>query len=147
MMLTEHFHLDEFTTSQTASRQNLNNEPPRQVVENLKKLAFTLESVRTLLGYPLHINSGYRSPALNAAIGGVKNSAHLLGYAADFICPQYGSPLSICHFIANSKLIQFDQLIEEGTWVHISVDPRFRGQILTKKPGGGYSVGLRPSHP
>lgn len=140
MTLSEHFDLAEFTTSQTASRKGIANVPPPEVIEHLKQTAAHLELVRALLGKPMSISSGYRSPALNKAIGGVPLSAHTLGWAADFICPAYGSPLAICKALAASS-IKFDQIIEEGTWVHISFDPRMRGIVLTKT-GNGYSAGL-----
>lgn len=139
--LSEHFSLEEFTVSQTASRQHLDNTPPPGVVDNLRVLSVALERVRTLLARPLIINSGYRSPAVNAAVGGAATSAHLKGWAADFICPSFGSPLDICRRLQRSD-IHFDQVIEEGTWVHFSVDPRMRGQILTKT-ANGYATGLR----
>jgi hypothetical protein len=140
MMLSEHFDLTEFTTSQTASRKGIDNTPPAEVIDHLKKTAAHLEGVRSLLGRPLLISSGYRSAALNKAVGGVPLSAHTLGWAADFICPAFGSPLAICKALAASS-IKFDQIIEEGTWVHISFDPRMRGTVLTKN-GAGYSAGL-----
>lgn len=142
MKLSRHFHLDEFTTSQTAARQGIDNTPSPAVVRRLQVLAGLLEDVRELLGSkPLLISSGYRSPILNGRIGGSKTSAHMLGYAGDFICPGFGTPLEICQTIAASDLV-FDQLIEEGTWVHISADPRARRQVMTKRPGSGYRLGL-----
>lgn len=142
--LTDHFTLEEFVLSQTASRKGIDNTPSADVTKNLKKVAATLEEIRTLLGeVPIHVNSGYRSPALNKAVGGAKTSAHMDGYAADFIAPAYGSPLKICKTLLKSA-IAFDQIIEEGTWVHISVAPAMRNQVLTKIEGG-YATGLRKS--
>lgn len=141
MQLSPHFHLDEFTVSQTAARRGIDNTPSAAVIAALKTTASHLEGVRQLLGRPILISSGYRSKALNKAVGGSPSSAHLSGHAADFISPGFGSPLAICRAIAAARL-PFDQLIEEGTWVHISFDPRMRGQVLTKD-GRGYQVGLR----
>lgn len=146
MKLSDHFALDEFTTSQTAARRGIDNTPPPAVLERLKATAAALEGVRSLLGKPVLISSGYRAPALNRVIGGAIGSAHVLGYAADFISPGAGSPLKVCKAIAASDL-KFDQLIEEGTWVHLSFDPRMRRQVLTKNPGGGYSLGLTGENP
>jgi hypothetical protein len=87
------------------------------------------------------VSSGYRCPALNKAVGGAKSSAHVSGHAVDFNCFSFGTPLEICRALAASDL-KWDQMIEEGTWVHLSWDPRLRQQILTKRPGGAYALGL-----
>lgn len=130
MKLSDHFTLEELTVSETAVRKGLDNTPSLEIIENLKKLASSLEVVRAILGFPIHINSGYRSLAVNIAIGGSKTSAHMQGYAADFVCPQFGKPIDIVKKLANTKLA-FDQLIQEGNWVHISFDPKMRHQVLT----------------
>ena len=134
--LTPHFTLEELVFSQTAARLGIDNTPPQAVVENLKVLASGLEQVRELLGCPVNINSGYRSEELNAKIGGVKQSAHTQGFAADFVANEFGTPKQICKAIAASG-IQFDQLIQEGTWVHISFAPAMRRQLLTASFSGG----------
>jgi hypothetical protein len=128
--LTGHFTLQELTFSSTAARLGINNTPGEEVVAHLRALAQGLERVRALLGHPMHIDSGYRCEALNAAVRGSKTSAHLHGYAADFVCPGYGTPLRIVQAVLRSG-IPFDQCIEEGTWVHISFDPRLRSEVLT----------------
>lgn len=142
--LSEHFSLAELTHSQTAARKGLDNTPTREALLNLKDTAERMEEVRALLGVSILVNSGYRSPAVNAAVGGSKTSAHMSGHAVDFIAPRFGTPLQICRKIEASG-IKFDQAIEEGTWVHLSFDPRMRRQVLTKVPGGGYASGLRPA--
>jgi zinc D-Ala-D-Ala carboxypeptidase len=144
MNLSPHFTLEELTISQTASRMHLDNTPPAEILERMRDvLCPGLEKVRALLGAPMHIDSGFRSAAVNRAVGGVGKSAHTLGYAADFIAPAYGSPLTICRALAaEAAVLDFDQLIEEGTWVHISFDPQARRQVLTKAAGGGYRAGL-----
>jgi hypothetical protein len=128
--LTQHFSLEELTFSSTAQRLGIDNTPSLETVARLTVCAMGLEKVRALLGVPMHIDSGYRCPALNKAVGGVPNSAHVDGYAADFIAPDYGTPLQIARAIAGSG-IAFDQCIQEGTWVHVSFDPRARHQALT----------------
>ena len=138
-MLSDHFSLEELSITQV---RDVNNTPPPSAVQNLKTLAAMLEKVRTLLGSPILINSGFRCPEVNTRVGGVANSAHLYGYAADFICPQFGSPLDICSAISGTASIRWDQIIEEGTWTHFSVNPQMRRQVLTKNPEGGYSTGL-----
>ncbi|SEK02550.1 D-Ala-D-Ala carboxypeptidase family metallohydrolase [Paraburkholderia diazotrophica] len=138
--LSPHFGLAEFTQSQTAIRRGINNTPSSAAIDNLTRVAQLLESVRTLLGnQPISISSGYRSPGVNAAVGGAPNSRHLLGLAADFTCPSFGEPRDICLKIKSSALI-FDQLIFEGTWVHIGLSPageQVRQQILTAHFKGG----------
>lgn len=119
--LSEHFALSEFTLSQAANRTGLRNGPLPNHVKNLRRLAHVLEQVRTLLGNrPILISSGYRSPVVNSLVGGSVASAHTLGLAADFICPGFGPPLEVCQAIADSG-IPFEQLIYEGSWVHLSV--------------------------
>ena len=139
------FSLNEFTASQTATRQGIKNTPSPAVVENLRMLAALLEQVRELLGgNSIRISSGYRSLALNRHIGSSHTSAHIFGYAADFTCPAFGTPLEVAKKIAGSNL-KFDQLIlegvsqskPEGVWVHISCDPQNRRQLLTAQFKGG----------
>jgi zinc D-Ala-D-Ala carboxypeptidase len=131
MNLSAHFTLAEFTDSQTAARQGIDNTPPADVVERLKRTAQGLEAVRVRLGCaPIVISSGYRSPALNAAIGGSKNSQHMTGEAADFTCPRFGSPTEVAAALKDSG-IEYDQLILEfGRWVHISFSDKPRHHAL-----------------
>jgi len=143
MDLSQHFTLEELTAS--ADHPDIPNQPTPTIAANLVKTANLLEEVRALLGgHPISVSSGYRSPALNAAVGGVADSAHLVGYAADFECAAFGDPLAICRAISASAIV-FDQLIEEGTWTHISADPRARRMVLTKDGAGGYRAGLPPT--
>ncbi len=128
--LTDHFTLEELTFSSTAVRNNLDNTPSLEIVAHLTTLAIGLEQVRALLGAPMHIDSGYRCAALNAAVGGSSKSAHMEGYAADFICPQFGTPLEIVKAIEASDIL-FDKCIQEGCWVHISFNPKARRVLLT----------------
>ena len=143
--LTEHFSLEELIFSSTAVRLGIDNAPAPEVVTNLTTLANGLEQVRTLLGnQPMHIDSGYRSAALNKQVGGVPSSAHVQGYAADFICPAFGTPLQIVEEIAASD-IQYDQVIQEGTWCHLSFAPAMRRRVLTAHFDDGiatYSEGV-----
>lgn len=129
MKLTEHFTLDEMTQSQEALRKGLDNTPSQAVIENLKMTAYHMEKVRELLGKPIFISSGYRSPAVNVAVGGSLKSHHCQGYAVDFKCNSFGTPLDICRKIMASDL-KYDQLIYEGTWVHISFAPSMRRENL-----------------
>ena len=139
--LTAHFALEELACTQ---HRDLDNTPPPEVVGTLRTTAARMEEIRRLLGdRVITVTSGYRSPAVNRAVGGARTSAHLTGHAVDFNCYGYGAPRDVCRAITGSD-VRFDQLIEEGGWVHISFDPRMRRQVLTKRPGGGYELGLRP---
>jgi zinc D-Ala-D-Ala carboxypeptidase len=145
-MLSTNFALAEITESQTASRRGIDNVPDAVTQRNLKRLADTLEVVRTLLGnVPIRISSGYRSPALNKAVGGSKNSAHMKGLAVDFTAPRFGTVLQTAKAIASSD-IEFDQIIYEyGAWVHLglAVDAMSaRRQLLSIAKGTGYVDGL-----
>jgi len=142
--LSEHFTLEEMTASQTAVRKGIDNTPSASVVENLRRVAGTLEQIRALVGAPVHVSSGYRSPELNAAVGGARDSAHLQGLAADIEVPGM-TPQELAKAIEGAG-IQFDQLIYEGTWVHVGLAAGpLRGQVLTATFNGGratYTEGI-----
>jgi len=137
MQLTPHFSLAELTVTNT----KIDNTPSKEVIEVLRTTAFYMEKVREILGnVAITINSGYRSPDVNRAVGGTSNSSHTYGYAVDFTA--YGhTPLTISNILSKSNL-KFDQLIYEKTWVHISFDPHMRGNILTLKGKGKYVKGI-----
>jgi zinc D-Ala-D-Ala carboxypeptidase len=110
-MLSANFALEEFTESQTAARKGIDNTPDAATLKNLKALADALEVVREKLGnLPMRISSGYRSPALNKAVGGSKNSSHMSGLAVDFTAPRFGTVLQTAKAVAASG-IDFDQII------------------------------------
>ncbi len=136
--LTAHFTLEELTATQ---HRQFDNDPPAPVRAELWRTAAQMEVVRKLLGdRVISVSSGYRCPALNRAVGGAANSAHLQGLAVDFNAYEFGPPLEVCRTLAKSGL-PFDQVIEEGSWTHISFDPRGRRQVLTKT-AHGYQEGL-----
>lgn len=144
MNLTEHFTLEELIASVKGSALGIDNTPSEIIAGNLKLVAEALEEVRAFLIAPLHVNSGYRCPLLNAAVGGAHNSRHMLGLAADFIAPDFGTPLEICRAIVASGIV-FDQLIYEHTWVHLGlpvVGDEPRRQVLTLMPDTTYAVGI-----
>jgi zinc D-Ala-D-Ala carboxypeptidase len=141
IFLTENFQLFEFTRSATASRLGISNEPNDKEIGRLRTLCEDiLQPARAALG-PLKISSGFRSEALNAAVGGVPNSDHRLGVAADVIPVSVGS-IALARWIQNN--VQFDQVILEfGTlsnpdWIHISNASRARGQVLRTLDGINY---------
>ena len=123
MSLTPHFTLAELTATQ---HRGIDNTPPLEVIQRLHQTALLLEQVRTRLGAPVIVSSGYRCPELNEAVGGRPNSQHLTGQAVDFICPGFGSPATVVSALVDSG-IEYDQLIcEYGRWVHISWAPQNR---------------------
>ena len=147
MMLSQHFALEELLASDTAVRCGIDNAGDAQIIRNLTRLAATLERVRQAVGGPIHITSGYRSPELNARVGGSKESMHMQGLAADIICPAFGVPLKVCRAIAAAK-IPVDQVINEyAAWCHVGLSPDGqapRNQTLTiAAPHLGYELGLR----
>jgi zinc D-Ala-D-Ala carboxypeptidase len=135
--LSPHFALAEFLISQTAAREGIDNTPSAVVVSELRMTAELLERVRTILGeHPILISSGYRSPQLNLAVGGVVDSAHVWGGAADFTVPGFGEPLDVIRAITpHLDALSVDQIIWEfGTWVHIGRAPpmrKARHEVLT----------------
>jgi hypothetical protein len=141
---TEHFSLAELTVTETG----IQNIPDAIHVARLELLAIFMEKVRRILGnYPITVDSAFRSPAVNAAVGGVPDSAHEQAYACDFVCPAFGTPYQIALALSEAEkkgLIKFDQLIQEHTWVHISRDQRLRGQRLTLTGPGQYEDGINP---
>jgi zinc D-Ala-D-Ala carboxypeptidase len=144
MDLSPHFTLEEMTISQTGARLGIDNRPGPDALANLRRLADRLEAVRALVGRALVISSGYRSPELNRAVGGVDSSAHVQSLAADFI-----SPPAACILVARqiaASAIGSDQLIDEHDWIHLAVAAPGRPerrQCLTLLAGGGYAEGLR----
>lgn len=125
MKLSPNFTLEELTASDVASRNGWDNTPPPIELANLKRLAGLLESIRAIVGQPLHINSGYRSKLVNDAVGSKDSSQHRLGCAADIKVVGM-TPDQVCRKILASGQ-QFDQLLKEfetpqgGGWTHISV--------------------------
>lgn len=143
MQLSEHFSLEEATHSDTATRLGISNQPDAQQLENMKTAAAGMEKVRELLGKPININSWIRLPEVNVAVGGSKISSHMDGWAIDFVCRGFGTPLEVCKAI-DAAGIKFDQMIHEfASWTHISFAPEMRGQKLTIfRPQNKYAIGL-----
>lgn len=141
MRLSAHFTLAELTFSGTAARKGIPNVPPQPIIDQLVLTADRMEHVRTLLGdKPIRVLSGYRSEAVNRAVGGSKTSAHRTGHAVDFVCPEFGTPPEVAAHLAR-HLTKYDQLIEEfGGWVHIGFGPGQRMQNLTARKVNGRTV-------
>ena len=146
LRLSPHFTLREFTRSAKANELGIDNSPNQEHLYNLSRLASVLENVRTVLKAPILISSGYRSPALNRAVGGSSTSDHANGLAADFTAPKYGSVFQVCQAIVASGL-PFDQLIfEQGDrsdWVHFGIGTRMRQQVMSWSPKTKYVPGLK----
>lgn len=132
MNLSKNFTLDEFTHSDTAIKKGIKNIPDEISLKNLQLLVSeVLQPLRDKLGVSININSGYRSPQLNLIIGGVSNSQHMLGQAADttatgITIDEYFN--SIKQLVINNEL-EVDQVIKErgrkldaetDDWVHVS---------------------------
>ena len=145
MQLSENLSLAEVIRSETAKRKGVSNMPTPEHIENFKKLAENIfQPIRKHFGKPIHISSGYRSAALNKAIGGASSSQHCTGEAIDI--DMDGTAITnaeIFNYIKNN--LSFDQLIWEfGTdknpdWVHVSYEStgKQRKQILKAVKQGG----------
>lgn len=137
LRLSKNFRLSELTKSSTALRRNIDNTPDHKVVYNLEYLCCrVLQPVRDHFELPVTVNSGYRSPELNAAVGSSSRSQHTTGMAVDF------EIAGIDNFIVAKWVqdnLEFDQLILEfydGTptsgWVHVSLkESGNRNEVLT----------------
>ena len=147
MRLSENFTMAEFTKSQTAERKGIDNTPEGEHLEAAKALfENVVQPVRDHFG-PTVINSGYRSPALNEAVGGSSRSQHCKGQAADIEVP--GTPnAELAEWIVDN--VDFDQVILEfytpgipdSGWVHVSYksDGDNRKSILTAMKEDGKTV-------
>jgi hypothetical protein len=122
-VLSPHFTLSEFTRSDTANKHGINNEPTElHELENMKALASrVLEPARQIIGRPLFITSGYRSPALNRIIGGARHSQHMLGEAADFVVKGVDM-FDVALTLTALDTIPFDQLIFENRYKRVRVN-------------------------
>ena len=124
MKLTQHFTLEEMTHSDYAIAHNINNTANEVVQENLIMLCtLILEPLRSAIGEPLIINSGFRNAAVNAGVGGVKSSHHLLGLAADI---NYKNEAQLKLMIANLKEnTHIDLALVErsrsSSWLHVQL--------------------------
>jgi hypothetical protein len=128
--LTENFTLAEMIYSDTAKAMGQENYPNDQQAENLQRVCDVLERIRSLCGdNPVVVSSGYRCPEVNAAVGGVPDSAHVEGLAADITIPDFGTTTQICEAVRPYLgEWQIDQLIDESgggaRWVHVGLcDP------------------------
>jgi hypothetical protein len=134
--LSEHFTLDELTHT---DHRELDNTPNEQELENIKRLAAFLETVKEVLGgKPIMVNSAFRSKAVNDAVGSKDTSQHRIGCAADIRVPGVTPDEVVKAVIASG--IAYDQVIREfDRWTHISIpnqaegNPRRQALIIDKQ--------------
>jgi zinc D-Ala-D-Ala carboxypeptidase len=118
--LTENFSLEELTQSEIGARKGLDNTPNATEIANLVRTALLLEQVRALIKKPIIVNSGFRSKAVNDAVGSKDTSQHRIGCAADIRVPGM-TPKQVVEACIKAG-IPYDQVIEEfSSWIHISV--------------------------
>ena len=149
MNLTANFTLEELTKSETALRKGMDNTPGSVEVDNLKTLAEkVLQPIREAFGKGVKVNSGYRHPEVNAAVGGSRTSDHCKGQAADIEIPGVPNHTLAMWIEAN---LDFTQLILEfytkgvpdSGWVHVSYDVNnLKKQSMTAVKEGGKTVYL-----
>ena len=135
----KYFSIKKLTTSETATKKGIDNTPNAGQVKNLEALIDNLlDPIREQWGAAIYVTSGFRSVALNKAVGGVANSHHLGGYAADLTVKSQAGNKALFEMIRCSDL-RWTQLISEKTtsqgcgWVHISYVPsNLKNQVLRK---------------
>jgi hypothetical protein len=147
MKLTENFSLSEMVKSETALRNNLDNTPGSAEIANLKVLAEkVLQPIRDYYKKGVKVNSGFRHPNVNAAVGGSKTSDHCKGQAADIEIPGVANA-ELANYIKDN--LKFTQLILEfytpgvpdSGWVHVSYDPsNLKCQVMTAYKKNGKTV-------
>jgi len=149
MQLSKHFKLKEFTKSQIAARNGINNTPHSGDVKNLENLCYeVLEPVRAKFDKPVIINSGFRCLEVNRLLGSSDSSQHTKGQAVDFEIAGVAN-IQVAYWVQSN--CDFDQLILEfykpddgqAGWVHVSYNEKGanRKQVLTFD-GKSYSNGL-----
>ena len=134
---SSYFSIQELTASATAQREGIDNRPPKYAYHLLHVLVEQLlDPIREAWGEPIVVSSGYRCKELNTLVGGVKNSHHLLGCAADLIAGNRADHRRLFNLIRQMQRegkIRFTQLILEGDgrWIHISYVPSdLRCQVI-----------------
>ena len=129
----KYFTISELCKSDTANARGIDNTPTDDVKENLEALIENvLDPLREAYGKPIYINSGYRCPELNKAVGGVRTSEHQSGRAVDIDTHDYEENKKLFKLIQELNL-PFRQLIDESnlSWVHVSYNPNdIKRQVL-----------------
>lgn len=117
----KYFTISELCKSDTAKARGIDNTPTEEVKRNLEALIENvLDPLREAYGKPIYVNSGYRCPKLNKAVGGVSNSQHVKGQAADIDVNDTEENKKLYDYI--TKNLNFDQCLWEngGAWIHVS---------------------------
>ena len=147
MQLTANFSLHEMTKSETALRHGLDNTPGEEEIENLRRLCEqVLQPIRDAYGRGVKVNSGFRHPDVNAAVGGSRTSDHTKGMAADIEIPgvaNYDLAKYIEQYFEYTQLILefYTPGIPDSGWVHVSYDPNnLKKQSLTAMRENGKTV-------
>ena len=136
----KYFSIEELCASDIAERKKIDNTPNADARLRMQRLIEQLlDPIRAAWGGPISVNSGYRSPALNKAVGGVSNSQHMKGEAADITVGSQEANKQLFDLIVELRQngrISFDQLIDESnySWLHISFKSvGNRNEVLPKK--------------
>lgn len=117
-----YFTIKEMTESQTAKLYHIDNTPNEKVIGNLKKVMYILDMIRTHIGKPILINSGYRCKKLNEMVGGVEKSMHTKGLAADFRTREKEDINTMFEYLKkNQKDFKIIELINYKTFIHMGV--------------------------
>ena len=136
IQLSPHFSLEEMIRTKV----DLPNQPGDRELSNLQLLCVkVLEPLRLKIRRPIRVTSGFRSPAVNRAVGGVPSSHHVIGCAADIVVDDL-SPDDVVAALRSIPGLRWTQLIREPSWVHVSYLPqdlkcetlRFDGKTYTR---------------
>jgi len=150
MQLSKNFSLDEMCLSPTSIRLGISNVPNTKQIANLQRLvAMILQPVRDHYGLAVHVDSGYRCPSLNRAVGGAVDSQHMRGEAADIRV--HGIPNDELFLFIRDHIKDFDQLILERVpatnrhagWVHVSYAEKLRREAISSPRKGLYVPGVQ----
>lgn len=141
----KYFTIEELCYSTVAEEKGINNTPQEgDIIKNIEELIVFLDDIRENWGSAIKVNSGYRCPQLNKAVGGSTTSVHMIGLAAD-LTPVNGLIDEFFEFVKNyllSNNIPFDQIIDEHSgkkhWVHIGLK---NTKGLQRKQVKGYKDG------
>ena len=149
--ITENWFFSELIKSNTAARYGIDNMPSLEHTRHLIEACVMLwQPIRDLLGVPVSNSCAYRSPRVNAMVGGSNTSVHMIGYGMDMTAPRFGSPTKIAQFLSQelpNRGVKFDQLILEypdhanGGWLHVGYKSNAglqRGRLTLKLTGQAY---------